>query len=472
MDEGHERDAPQVELSMPEGEEPPPPGARTMAVVRWVILAATIGLSVFAWWSIAGARFRPKENGIAQARAKYQCPMHPQIVSDEPGECPICHMQLQPMDSGRFPPASPPNRADAGTAAPAARSTSGASTPTAVTTGTPPPGTVPIRLALDRIQAIGVRTAVATEREVDRTLRVTAVIAAPEQGVAEVHVRASGFVEQISVTQTGVAVRGGQVLVGIYSPELYQAQTEFLTAWQWGRGDGGTRAGDAARLKLRLLGMSDRDVDRVIEKGEPMRAVLIYAPQGGVVSKKNVVLGSYVTPETALYEIQDLSHVYVVADVLQPDVGGLRVGVEGRFASATEPAAVAIAKVDLIYPTIGVETRTTRVRMQIQNKGQRFAPGEYGTVEFALPKRVVLVVPRDAVVDSGMATYVFVDEGHGRFSPRSVSIGQAFGEDVAIDAGIDAGERVVSGATFLIDSESRLQASAQERHPEAVEGLP
>jgi Cu(I)/Ag(I) efflux system membrane fusion protein len=464
MVETHERELAQehYEPPMPEGDEPPPPGAKVMAVVRWIILAAAVVLAAVTWLSFARAQFKSTDGGTAQAQPKYHCPMHPQIVSDEPGECPICHMQLEPVASDRSRPASPSD--DAGESAASSTlpgDTKTGSKPRAASPGSTPLGTVPISLALDRIQSIGVRTSVATSRAMSRTVRVTAVVAAPEQGVAEVHARTPGFVEQVSVAQTGITVGAGQRLVAVYSPELYQAQTELLATRQWSSGDGGTRASDSARLKLGLLGMSDGDINRLVETGEPLRAVPIYAPQGGVISKKNVVLGSYVTPETTLYEIQDLSRVYVVADVFQPDVGSLRVGMEGRFAPARAPAETVTAKLDLIYPTLNAEARTTRVRMQIQNREHLFAPGEYGTVEFTLPKRAVLVVPRDAVVDTGMATYVFLVEGEGRFSPRSVSISESLGEDVAVDAGIAAGDRVVSGATFLIDSESRLQASAQ-----------
>jgi Cu(I)/Ag(I) efflux system membrane fusion protein len=333
--------------------------------------------------------------------------------------------------------------------------------------GVTPPGTVPIQLALDRLQSIGVRTAVATEKSTEPTLRVTAVVAAPEDGAAEVHVRSAGFVERVAVTQTGTTVQSGQVLVAIYSPELYQAQTELLAARQWPTADAAARPATSAWQKLRLLGMTEGDIARMVDRGEPTRAVPIYAPESGVVARKNVVLGSYVTPETTLFEIQDLSHVWVVADVFQRDRASLSVGMQGRFRSSRDPDTEVAGKLDLIYPTVDAEARTTRARMRLSNADLRLSPGEYGTVEFRLTKRRLLVVPRSAVIDTGLAAYVYVVEGEGRFSPRSVSVVESEGEDVAIAAGVEAGDRVVSSATFLIDSESRLQASARslERTP-------
>jgi membrane fusion protein, copper/silver efflux system len=438
------------ELPMPEGAEPPPRGTKVMGVVRWLMLAASVALAGFTWLSFAREQLKSSGIGATQAQPKYRCPMHPQIVSSEPGECPICHMQLEPIASEDSTPAGK----DTGASSPAAASSS------AVLPGSTPPGTAPLKLTLDRIQAIGVRTSLATEKDTQPTLRVTATIAAPEQGVAEVHVRSAGFVEQMGAAQTGTPVREGQMLVAIYSPELYQAETELLTARRWST-DADRQSRDAARLKLRLLGMAERDIDHVVEKGEPTRAVRVLAPQGGVVIKKNVAFGSYVTPEMVLFEIQDLSHVQVIADVFEKDVSTLTLGMEGRFRSSRAPAASVTAKIDLIYPTLNVEAHTTRVRMRVPNKDHLFAPGEYGTVELALPKRKVLVVPRDAVVDTGMAAYVFVVESEGRFSPRVVTIAASDGDDTAISEGLSPGDRVVSSATFLIDSESRLQAAAQ-----------
>jgi Cu(I)/Ag(I) efflux system membrane fusion protein len=152
-----------------------------------------------------------------------------------------------------------------------------------------------------------------------------------------------------------------------------------------------------------------------------------------------------------------------VADVFQRDVGFLQKGTAGRFMPARRPDEAIDVHVDLIYPTLNAEARTTRVRMQLKNsKGLTLRPGEYGSVEFATPARKALTVPRDAVVDTGLHTYVFVVQGEGIFSPREVTLGDEQGDVLTILSGVSPGDRVVSGATFLIDSESRLQASAAQ----------
>jgi Cu(I)/Ag(I) efflux system membrane fusion protein len=481
---------------MPEGEEPPPRGTKTMAIVRWVILGIAAALAAFVWIAWAHERASPKAAATSSEAPKYQCPMHPLVVSIEPGECPICHLDVVPITPERAAaPAAPPVEKplvildDAGpltywcpmdTEVRSAKPgrcpickmalepiPEDAGAAAAVPSGEPgsiPAGTTPISLTLDRIQSIGVRTALAEEGATSSALRVTAVVQPPEQGAAEVHVRTAGFVEAIHVDQTGNQVRAGQPLLALYSPEILQAQHELLATRAWTGDAAATPA--AARNKLELLGMTSADIDRVLAKREPIRALAVVAPRSGFVTKKNVVLGSYVTPELVLYEIQDLSRVYVVADVFLPDLPHVAVGTAARFVPSARHGEAVTGKIDLVYPLLNAEARTRRVRMQVPNEGgKKLAPGEYGIVEITTPSRHAVTIPRDALVDTGTATYVFVAEADGRFTPRTVAVSGGEGDRVIIGSGLSAGERVVSGATFLIDSESRLQASVREARP-------
>jgi Cu(I)/Ag(I) efflux system membrane fusion protein len=326
-----------------------------------------------------------------------------------------------------------------------------------------PAGTVPITLSLDRVQAIGVRTALVEEGASASVLRVTASVQPTEQGTAEVHTRTAGFVESINIAQTGEPVGAGQRLLSLYSPEVLQAENELLAVRRWGADAGATAT--AARTKLELLGMAPADIDQVVTTGQPIRACPIVAPRAGFVTKKNVVLGSYVTPEMVLYELQDLSRVYVVGDVFLRDLSYVAVGQAATFLQAGSSGKTVNGKIDLVYPVVNAEARTRRVRMQVTNAGRALTPGDYGMLEIATSGRKMLVVPRDALIDSGTATYVFVVEGaeggdRGQhFVPRTVVTSGLEGERIAIAEGLHAGERVVSGATFLIDSESRLQAT-------------
>jgi Cu(I)/Ag(I) efflux system membrane fusion protein len=187
--------------------------------------------------------------------------------------------------------------------------------------------------------------------------------------------------------------------------------------------------------------------------------VPIRAPIGGYVTRYAAVLGQYATPEMTLYELSDLSRVWIVASLYERDLARVRRGMAAQFAAAGESAPPIEARVEIIEPSVGAETRTARVRLSVANPSMRLRPGQYGDVTFALPGTASLVVPRDAVADTGAAQYVFVDSGGGRFEPRRVRTGVLAGEDLEVIDGLREGERVVARGSFMVDSESRLQAA-------------
>jgi Cu(I)/Ag(I) efflux system membrane fusion protein len=315
-----------------------------------------------------------------------------------------------------------------------------------------------LQLRLDRVQAINVRTREARALAGSGKLIVTAVVEAQEGGRAQVHVRSGGFVERIAVRETGTRVKAGQELFSLYSPEIYQGLSELLALSKLGSPtDPGV---ERAKKRLELLGVSSAMSERLLASGTAARTVPVSAPIEGYVARVSAVLGAFVTPDAVLYEIVDPSKVYVVASVPESRAPEVKLGQEARFSSSDHQLTGELAKVDLIYPELDRSTRSVRVRFSLKNPEGRSLPGQFGSVELALPAEPSVAVPRDAVIDTGRARYVFVDEGDGHFRAAPVEIGPALADDeIEIRRGVQAQERVVSGAAFLLDSESRLRAA-------------
>ena len=454
---------PYRDSGLPDGPEAPPRGVRVMAVVRWLLLLAVAALAASTVWRFwgPGAQVRPDHR-----EALYYCPMHPQIRSPDPGVCPICYMNLEPIPADRRQPTVPMSMAVDGGAA-AVLVDGGAPTgdrPSTAAAGDAAsdealPGVVPVTLTLDRQQLAGVATAPAERHALQQALRVPGVVEAPENAVAQVHVRAAGFLERVDVRATGVTVTRGQTLAWLYSPQIYQTQLELLVAHRGGADPPMDGVEAAARRSLELLGMATADIDAVLRQDAPMRAVPVRASTGGYVTRLSAVLGQYVTPEMALYELTELSRVWIIASLFERDLPLVRRGGAVQFVTPESQAQPMEARVELVEPEVSSVTRTARVRLTVANPQMRLRPGQYGDVRFALPASDALTVPRDAVIDTGRYQYVFVASGEGRFEPRSVRTGALAEERIQILEGLREGERVVVRGAFMMDAESRLQAS-------------
>jgi Cu(I)/Ag(I) efflux system membrane fusion protein len=433
----------------------PPRGVATMAIVRWVLVVITALVATGSILSFAGVHFGSGTS--ASSGLVYHCPMHPSVVQDHPGECPICSMTLVLKPEGK---ASPSGTMKPATAAP--------------TRGVP--GLAEVDLTPERIQLIGMRTATVKREAIGGDLRTVGVVAANERGLAQINTRFGGWIQKLLVSETGERVRRGQVLATIYSPEVFRAEQELILAHGWSAAAGDAKpshdhedfAGglDAnARRRLELLGIAPQEIDEMLRTGKAAEAIPIRSPVDGFVVGKNAVAGVAVQSGSVLFEVADLTQVWVTADIYEQDISRIRVGQRARLELASYPGEIQLGKVTFIYPILDSGSRTLRLRLEFKNKsdrnGPRLRPGMYGTVYLDLPSTAGLTVPAEAVVDTGETHYLFVSKEGGRFEPRMVKVGARLKDKVEILSGVAEGETVVTTGNFLIDSESRLRAAIE-----------
>ena len=357
----------------------------------------------------------------------YQSGMHPQIVEDEPGQCPICGMDLQPVS---------------------------------VTSA--PVGTVEIDPVT--LQNMGVRTAVVTTREIERELRTTGSFEARDAGRETITLRVGGFVERLYVDTEGQRVRQGQPLLEIYSPELVSTQQDLLLAIRnrelLGGGEGAARLVEAARTRLRLFGLGAQQISRVERSGTIQETVTLFAPASGTVQNKRIVEGMQATPGMPLMDVVNLGALYLQVDVPEQDLGWVRPGVRAVVAVTSLPGEELRGRVDYVYDTIDPGTRTGTARVTVANPGGRLRPGMFATATlFGAASAARPVVPSEAVVRDGETTAVILALGEGRFRPQPVTLGEESGGVVQVLSGLQPGDRVVTSAQFLIDSEARLSSA-------------
>jgi len=379
----------------------------------------------------------------------YVDPMHPAYTSDKPGIAPDCGMQLEPVYAG--PGGSDP--------------TALSRQPSALS-----PASAAIRISPERQQLIGVTFATVELSGQPRSIRSVGKVTYDETRVAHVHTRIDGWIEKVFVDFTGDFVKQGQPMLTIYSPEMLASQQELLLAARArdlmrdnplaSAAQHGDSLFEAARRRLELWQLKDDQIDQVLDTGQPIHSVTLYAPASGFVSERKAFPNQKVTPDSDLYTITDLSRIWIVADVFESDITSIKVGDAAYVSFPNGNTPPLGAKVTYIQPQVDPMTRTLKVRLDAPNPGLRMKPDMFVNVEFGIAGARQLVVPAEAVLDTGDRQTVFVDLGNGYLEPRQVVAGDRFGDRVAITRGLAAGERVVSSGTFLIDSESQLKAAA------------
>ena len=321
-----------------------------------------------------------------------------------------------------------------------------------------------------RQQLVGVRTAELESRTLDTTIRTVGTLAYDETRVTEVHPKISGWVERVFVDFVGKPVRRGEPLLTIYSPDLVATQNEYLLALKAQRQLGDsvfaeTRAGAesllaSTRERLRLWDITDAQITELERTGKAQRTLTLYSPFNGVVLERNTYAGQYITPETSTAKIADLSTIWAVGQIFEYEARAVKVGdaaeIEFPYGQATRRLK---GRVTFIYPDINPETRRARVRIEFRNPGLEFKPESYVTVILRRTASAQLALPKEALLDSGAKRYVILAHPNGYFEPREVEVGEPVDEFYPVVKGLAAGDRVVTSAQFLIDSETNLQAA-------------
>lgn len=326
-----------------------------------------------------------------------------------------------------------------------------------------------IRISTDKVQKLGVRTEPARVRALDKVVRASGRIEPDERRIFDITPKFEGYIERLHVNVTGQPVARGQALFEVYSPELVSAQREYAVA---ARGvealkeaEGPAQAGmgqlaESSLMRLKNWDISEEQIRALAKSGEAKRSLTFRSPVSGIVTEKKALQGMRFMPGEALYQVADLSSVWVIADVFEQDIGLVKPGAKARVRINAYPDKVFEGSVSYVYPTLSADTRTVPVRVELANPGLLLKPSMFAQVELpASGKERAVTVPVSAVIDSGTRQVVLVQKAEGRFEPREARLGARSDNYVEILEGVQEGEQVVVAANFLIDAESNLKAA-------------
>jgi RND family efflux transporter MFP subunit len=407
----------------------------------------------------------------------YTCGMHPWIIAEEPGLCPICSMKLTPK------------RDDADASAQTARGTerkiSYWRAPMNPTEIYEKPGKsamgmdlVPVyedemiggvEIRVDPVvqQNMGIRTEKAVMGPLEYTIRTYGHITYDETRIAEISPRFGGWFEKLYVDFTGQSVKKGQPLFEIYSPELLTAQEEYLVALKNFRRQPTKARGEmfaSVEKRLMLFGVPQKEIQAIKNSGKTKRNITIFSQFSGIVVHKNAVLGGYVKAGTPIYRIADLRRVWVEAHIYEYELERVHTGLEATMKLPYMPGKVFKGDVTYVYPYLQQKTRDVVIRLEFDNHGFELKPEMYANIFIkTLGSKQGTIIPEESVIRSGERNIVFVTRGTGKFTPRNVTLGmQVDGGKVQVLTGIAPGENVVTSGQFLLDSESKLKEAVQK----------
>ena len=339
------------------------------------------------------------------------------------------------------------------------------------------PALASIQLSPQRLQEIGVTTATVERRDVNNELSVAGNVDIDEEGLSYVQTRFAGWIQNVSANATYQYVRKGQRLFTVYSPDLVSSEQEYLLARQNqkafapdAQGMGVQEDGwllRAAEERLRQFGVPEQAIEDLQKSGKVQRDMAVNSPASGYIMERTALPNAYVQPEMKLYTIADLSTVWVYANVFQNDVGRLKPGDSARVTVDAYPGRNFNGRIDQILPQVDQATRTVRVRLVFRNPGVVLKPGMYVNVAISVPLGRQLVIPATAVLQAGTRAIAFIDHGNGTLEPRTIEVGTQLDDSVIVLSGLKAGEKVVSSANFLVDSEAQLQAAVGAYAPVA-----
>ena len=469
----------------------------------WALLLVAASFAIFYLLFFDPWRIHPIDSWL-QARLGYHagamgtsstdrngqlwtCPMHPHILEEEPGTCPVCAMDLVPVNGGRRSHSTPPvsgerellfyrNPMDPNlTSSVPAKDEMGMDYVPVYADELDQEAAHGSTVSIDPIvvQNMNVQTAIVERRDLSQEIRTVGYLEYDQERMVTVTTKYSGWIEKVYVNYIGEPVEKGQPLFEIYSPELVQTQQELLSAIEYSNRfdasstEAGRRASalvDSARERLRYWDISSDQIDNLERTGEVFRTLQVAAPSSGLVMKRMAGLeGMAVRPGMEMYHIADLRSIWLSVEIFEHQVAQIDIGSEAEIELAYLPGETFRGTVRYIEPEFSEATRTLRMKIEVPNPDRRLRAGMFGTVRFhPTAARQALVVPTQAILRTGQRNIVIVDLGEGSFGPREVLTGHEGGGQVEILEGLSEGDSIVTSSQFLIDSESSLQAAVQK----------